>query len=196
MKCSEESKSLCYKLFTNFLTDEDDKVVLLTTVQTVRTMVDDWNFNKDTFQPFLTENVHLLLRKILPSVSLTETRLYVLNTLSDIIIQTKPLISRDLLVEILQIIPNLWEIATNNASEAILANALLRLLRNLVSSLGSQSHLTWDIAIPVVALACDPSSMQYQLLSEDGYELWGMLLQNFHPTIKSLTISSLNWCHF
>ncbi|AJV93567.1 Kap120p [Saccharomyces cerevisiae YJM1527] len=179
VKCSEESKSLCYKLFTNFLTDEDDKVVLLTTVQTVRTMVDDWNFNKDTFQPFLTENVHLLLRKILPSVSLTETRLYVLNTLSDIIIQTKPLISRDLLVEILQIIPNLWEIATNNASEAILANALLRLLRNLVSSLGSQSHLTWDIAIPVVALACDPSSMQYQLLSEDGYELWGMLLQNF-----------------
>lgn len=179
IKCSDESKRLCYELFTNILMTEEDKVVLLTCVKSLRTMIDDWNFNKDIFQPFLVNIVVILLRKLLPSVSLTETRLYILNTLSDIIIQTKPLISENLLMEVLQLVPKLWEVSTNNSSESILSNALIRLLRHLVTSLGVQSHLTWSIAIPVVAEACNPSSSHYQLLNEDGYELWGVLLQNY-----------------
>lgn len=179
VKCSEESRTLCYGFFRNILINDQDKVVLLTCVKSLRTMIDDWSFNKDTFQPFLNDIVIILLRKLLPSVSLTETRLYILNTLSDIIIQTKPLIDRKLLIEILQVVPELWEISTNNLSESILSNALLRLIRHLVSSLGPQSHLTWSIALPIVAQSCNPSSPHYQLLNDDGYELWGILLQNF-----------------
>ncbi|GMM56878.1 Kap120 protein [Maudiozyma humilis] len=179
VKCSEQSKGLCYKFFGDIFVHEKDKVVLLTVVQALRTMVDDWNFNKDTFEPYLNGTVTVLLRDILPSVSLTETRLYVLNTLTDIIIQTKPLLNKDLLIEILQSIPNLWEVSTTNASEIILSNSLLRLLRHLVSSLGSYSYLTWEIAIPLVTYSCDPSSPQYTLLNEDGFELWGALLQNY-----------------
>lgn len=181
VKCSEESKALCYNFFNDLLIGEDDKVVLLTAIQSIRTMVDDWDFNKDTFEPFLISIVTHLLRKILPSVSLTETRMYVLNTLSDIIIQTKPLINKDLLVEILQIVPNLWEIAANHTSESILSNSLLRLLRNLAGSLGSYSYLTWDIALPIISVACNPSSSHFHLLNEDGYELWASLLQNYSP---------------
>ncbi|CCF59679.1 hypothetical protein KAFR_0H02700 [Kazachstania africana CBS 2517] len=179
IKCSEESKRLCYKFFCDILMTEEDKVVLLTVLQSLRTMIDDWNFNKETFQPFLNDIVVVLLRKILPSVSLTETRLYVLNTISDIIIQTRPLINKDILIEILRIVPDLWDVATNNASESILSNSLLRLLRNLVTSLGSYSYLTWEIAIPVLSFSCNPSSAQYALLNEDGFELWSALLQNF-----------------
>lgn len=185
VKSSNESKSLCYKFLSDLLASEEDKVVLLTAVQSLRTMIDDWDFNKDIFQPHLINITTLLLRKILPSVSLTETRLYVLNTLSDIIIQTKPLISQDLLIEILQIVPKLWEVSTTNISESILSNALLRLLRHLVVSLGPESYLTWDIAIPVVALSCDPSSAQYALLNEDAFELWSSLLQNYSPDKSS-----------
>ncbi|QLL30910.1 hypothetical protein HG536_0A07250 [Torulaspora globosa] len=186
IKCSEESKKLCYGFFSNLLMNENDKVVLLTCVKSLRTMIDDWNFNKDTFQPFLVDTVTILLRKLLPSMSLTETRLYILHTLSDIIIQTKPLLSNDLLIEILQMVPKLWEISTTNSSEAILSNALIRLLRHLVASLGPQSHLTWSIALPVVAESCKPSSEHYHLLNEDGYELWGALLQNFSNQDKKL----------
>lgn len=179
VKCSEESKNFCYEYFTNLLVKEDDTVVLLTCVQALRTMIDDWNFEKNTFEPYLNGVITLLLRKILPSVALTETRLYILNTMSDIIIQTKPLISRGLLIEILQIVPELWQVSTSNVSEYILSNGLLRLMKNLVISLGPQSHLTWSISLPVVARSCDPSSPIYQLVSEDGYELWGALLQNY-----------------
>ncbi|KAK5961691.1 karyopherin KAP120 PWA37_001064 [Arxiozyma heterogenica] len=179
VKSSEKSKSLCYKFFSELLMSDDDKVVTLSAVQSLRTMVDDWNFDKDIFQPYLIDITTVLLRKVLPSVSLTETRLYVLNTLSDIIIQTKPLINQDLLVEILQIVPKLWDIANNNASESILSNALLRLIRHLVSSLGPKSYLTWDIALPILSLACDPSTSHYALLNEDGFDLWESLLQNY-----------------
>lgn len=186
IKCSDDSKKLCYEFFTKLLISEEDKVLILTCVKSLRTMIDDWNFNKDTFQPFLVDTVTVLLRKLLPSMSLTETRLYILHTLSDIIIQTKPLLSNDLLIEILQMVPKLWEISTINASEAILSNALIRLLRHLVISLGPQSHLTWSIALPVVAESCKPSSEHYQLLNEDGYELWGAMLQNFSDQDKKL----------
>lgn len=179
IKCSEESKQLCYQFFSDLLLKEEDKVVLLTCVKSLRTMIDDWNFNKGTFEPFLNKIVNILPKKLLPSVCLTETRMYILNTLSDIIIQTKPLIDKDVLLEILQLVPNLWEISTTNPTEAILSNALLRLLRNLVTSLGPQSYLTWSISLAVVADACNPSSSNYQLLNEDGYELWGSLLQNY-----------------
>ncbi|CAB4252744.1 Kap120p [Maudiozyma barnettii] len=179
VKCSEASKSLCYKFFGELLITEKDKVVLLTVVQALRTMIDDWNFDKDTFEPYLNDIITVLLREILPSVSLTETRLYVLNALTDIIIQTKPLLNKDLLIEIMQRVPSLWEVSTNNASETILSNALLRLLKHLVSSLGSYSYLTWEISIPLIRYACDPSSSQYQLLNEDGFELWSALLQHY-----------------
>ncbi|CAR28532.1 hypothetical protein ZYGR_0S01650 [Zygosaccharomyces rouxii] len=179
VKCSEDSKKLCYEYFTKLLAKESDTVVLLTCVQALRTMIDDWNFEKNTFEPYLNGVMTLLLRKVLPSVALTETRLYILNTMSDIIIQTKPLISKELLIEILQIVPELWQVSISNVSEYILSNGLLRLIKNLVTSLGSHSHLTWSTALPIVAQSCDPSSPIYQLVNEDGYELWGALLQNY-----------------
>lgn len=179
VKCSEESKKICYQYFINILSNDDDKVVQITTIQSLRTMIDDWNFKKENFQFCLDNIVKVLLTNILPNVSLTETRLYVLNTLSDIIVQTQDLISNNLLIEILQIIPKLWEISSNNINESILSNALLRLLKHLVTSLGPKSYLTWNIAIPAFTMACNPQSPQYQLLNEDGYDLWSSLLQNF-----------------
>lgn len=186
VKCSEESKNLCYKFFAEMLATEEDKVVLLTVVQSLRTMLDDWNFNKDNFEPYLNSVASLLLRKILPSVSLTETRLYVLNTMSDLIIQTKSLIGQDMLIEILQIVPNLWNVATNETTESILCNSLLRLLRHLATSLGAFSYMTWEISIPIVMTSCNPSSKDYQLLNEDGFELWSVLLQNYSPEKQQL----------
>ncbi|AMD22729.1 HHL041Wp [Eremothecium sinecaudum] len=186
VKCSSESKSSCYKLFLQLLSGDDDKVVQLSAVQALRTMIDDWDFDKHAFRPYLTDTITLLLRKTLPSVKYTETRLYVLNTLSDIVIQTKGLISNEVLLEILQLTPSLWNLANTDQAQAILANALLRLLRYLFVSLGEYSFNAWNIAIPIIQAACNPNSPQYSLLYEDGYELWGALLQDYSPTKAQL----------
>ncbi|SCU89469.1 LAFA_0E18294g1_1 [Lachancea sp. 'fantastica'] len=190
VKCSEESKQLCYKLLLQLINEENDRVIQLTAVQTLRTMVDDWNFDKRSFQPYLEDTVSLLLKRLLPSVSLTETRLYVLNTLSDVIIQTKPLISTAQLVEILQVVPALWDISIKEPSESILTNALLRLLRHCVDSLGQNSPATWETALPITQAACDPSSPHYSLLYEDGFELWQSLLQNCPSEVEAERVFS------
>lgn len=179
IKCSDSSKKLCYNYILEILRSEDDKVVLLSTTQCLRNMIDDWNFSKELFEPFLTDTVRVLLRKVLPQVSFTETRLYILNTLTDIIIQTKPLASHDLLMEIFQVVPELWQIALKSSTDHILCNGLLRMIKNVASSMGSKSNLTWDLSWEMVAVSCNPNSQQYQLLNEDGYELWSTLLQHF-----------------
>ncbi|SCV05757.1 LANO_0H14510g1_1 [Lachancea nothofagi CBS 11611] len=196
VKCSESSKQLCYKLFLQLLTGEDDRVIQLSCVQTLRTLINDWSFSKESFQPYLDSFVFVLLKKILPVVSLTETRLYVLNTLSEIIFYTKPLISKNLLVEILQAVPNLWELSVNEPSESILANALLRLLRHSVCSLGKNSTATWQIALPVTQAACNASSPQYSLLYEDGFDLWQSLLQNYSDEEQKLDSTFLEMIPF
>ncbi|CEP64088.1 karyopherin KAP120 LALA0_S10e01992g [Lachancea lanzarotensis] len=190
VKCSEESKQLCYKLLLQLINQENDRVIQLTAVQTLRTMVDDWNFDKRSFQPYLEDTVSVLLKRLLPSVSLTETRLYVLNTLSDVIIQTKPLISTTQLVEILHVVPALWEISIKEPSESILTNALLRLLRHCVDSLSQNSPATWETALPITQAACNPSSPHYSLLYEDGFELWQSLLQNCPSDVEAESVFS------
>ncbi|SSD59305.1 related to Importin beta-like protein KAP120 [Saccharomycodes ludwigii] len=192
VQCSQESRVICYDFLAQLLTSSfasNDKVIQLTAISCLRTMIDDWNFEKDKFQPFLEKYVNILLRNILPQVSMTQTRLYVLETICDLIIKTKPLIDKTTLVEILQIIPPLWEATTSvtNTSatttitnnEFILSNVLLRLLKNLVISLGEHSHLTWEISIPIVEMCCNPSSPNYTLLYEDGFELWHSLINNY-----------------
>ncbi|SCV03238.1 LAMI_0H06546g1_1 [Lachancea mirantina] len=178
VRCSTQSKQYCYQLLRKLLGEETDKVVQLTAIEALRTLIDDWNFDKKSFQPYLDDFAGLLLRKILPSVSLTETRLFVFKTLSDMIVQTKPFFSRELLFEILQIVPKLWDLSMSDPSESILANALLRLLKHSIDSLGKFSGTTWDITLPIVGIACDPSTSQYSLLYEDGFDLWLALLQN------------------
>ncbi|AAS51385.2 ACR159Cp [Eremothecium gossypii ATCC 10895] len=186
VKCSAESKDNCYKLFLQLLNEDDDKVVQLSVIQALRTMVGDWDFQKESFAPYLNDFVVVLLRKVLSSVQYTETRLYVLNTLSDIIIQNKDSISNPLLMEVLQIVPGLWDLASSDQTQSILANALLRLLRYLSISLGAYSYNAWGAAIPIVETVCNPSSLHYSLLYEDGFELWSALLQNFDPTKAQL----------
>ncbi|AET41587.1 karyopherin KAP120 Ecym_8309 [Eremothecium cymbalariae DBVPG len=196
VKCSADSKVHCYDFFLELLTNDSDKVVQLTVVQSLRTMVGDWDFDKDQFQPYLDEFVTTLLRNILPSTKYTETKLYVLNTLSDIVIQNKGVIGNKLLMEILQIVPELWNVVANDDTQSILANALLRLLRYLLISLGGYSHAAWSAAIPALELSCNPSSCHFSLLYEDGYELWSALLQNFDPSMAALDsrLIDIVWC--
>lgn len=155
-------------------------------------MVDDWDFNKNTFEPYLTDFVTIFLHDLLPNVSLTETRLYVLNTLTDIVIQTKPLVNKQLLIQILDVIPKFWELASTDPTESILANVLLRLLRYLALALGKYSFATWDISLTIIEVACNPSSSHFSLLFEDGLELWHALLQNYDPKENTLDERFIN----
>lgn len=195
-KTTDHSKQQCYQFFLHMFKTESDRVVQLSVVQALRTMIDDWDFKKGDFEPYLETFVTIFLQQLIPGVSLTETRLYVLNTLTDLIIQTKPLVNKQLLMQILEIVPKFWELACNDPTESILANVLLRLLRYLAISLGKYSYATWDISLMIIEAACNPSSSHSSLLLEDGLELWLSLLQNYDPNEKALDQRFLTFTPF
>jgi len=175
IQCSRESRINIYKLLINFLNPDNqinDKVVKIASIQTLRNVIDDWDFNKYDFKPFLNDFVKLLL-SLLSEMSLTESKLYILNTLAVLIEKSNPLVDYQTLINILMIIPNYWEASDN---EPILKNSLLRVMKSLIVSLNENSVETHAISISLIKSCCSQSDV-YSLLSEDGYDLWLVLLQ-------------------
>ncbi|SGZ48875.1 CIC11C00000003126 [Sungouiella intermedia] len=182
VNCSRESRVDIYKLLINFMQPDNkinDKVVKLTAVQTLRTVINDWDFNKQDFQPFLKEFVVLCIG-MLKEMGYTESKLYILDSLSALVERCNPLIDQESLISILQVVPPFWEKATVDGSEeSILKASLLRVLKNLVIALNQNSPETHFITIPLIKSCCTQSSEYYYLLAEDGYELWLSVLQYY-----------------
>jgi hypothetical protein len=179
-----------YALLLEFLNPQNpinDKVVMLTAIQALKTLITDWDFNKELFAPFIKPFTTHLLR-LTSQMELTESKLFLLNTISDLIYRTNPLISEAELDQLLAIVPAFWD-NSNDSNELILKNSLLRILKNLIMSLNQNSHITWEIALPLISVCCSPTSEYHTLLSEDGYELWLSILQ-FYPANQSLEMNS------
>lgn len=182
VNCSRESRVDIYKLLINFMQPDNkinDKVVKLTTVQTLRTVINDWDFNKQDFQPFLKDFVFLCI-DMLKEMSYTESKLYILDTLSALVERCNPLIDQASLISILQVVPPFWEKSGNDGNdESILKTSLLRVLKNLVIALNQNSTETHFITIPLIKSCCTQNSEYYSLLAEDGYDLWLAILQYY-----------------
>lgn len=183
VNCSRESRVGIYKLLITFLQPDNkinDKVVKLTAIQTLRTVINDWDFNKQDFQPFLKDFVALSIG-MLNDMSFTESKLYILGTLSTLVERCNPLIDQPTLISILQIVPEYWKSSSEANEELILKTSLLRVLKNLVIALNQNSSETHFITVPLIKSCCTTTSEYYSLLSEDGYELLLALVQ-YHPT--------------
>lgn len=179
--CSDSSKIEIYKLLLTLLSTDDqahDQVVKLSSIQCLRVMTDDWDFNKRSFEPFLSSFIENSI-KFLDQLAFTESKLYILQTLAVIIERCNPLINYQTLLSLSSIIPKYWQISESE-QENILKNSLIRILKNLVISLNENSTATHEIAFPLVESCCKGDSANYQLLSEDAFELWLSIVQ-FYP---------------
>ncbi|RLV89904.1 Importin beta-like protein [Spathaspora sp. JA1] len=178
VQCNRDSRISIYKLLLNFLQPNNpinDRVVKIATIQTLRIVVDDWDFNKHDFQPFLNDFVKLLV-DLLNEMTLIESKLYIFNTLAVLIERCNPLVDYQTLINILQIIPKYWNFSTSD-NQPIIKSSLCRALKSLIISLNENSVETHSISIPLIQTCCGETSEFYILLSEDGYDLWLALLK-------------------
>lgn len=170
-----------YQMLLNFQDSSNpinDKVVKLSSIQTLNSILSDWDFKKPLIKPYISKFIKNLLN-LINEMELTESKLFLLNTIAILISKTNELITLEELKDLLNIIPKFWDYS-NNSNELILKNSLLRILKNLIISLNNDSYLTWEISIPLIKVSCDSNSQFYSMLSEDGFELWLTLLQ-FYP---------------
>lgn len=182
VNCSAQSRVLVYKLLLSFLQSDNtkinDKVVKLTAVQTLRTVVGDWDFNKHDFLPYLGDFVNCMIA-LLDSVHFTESKLFVIDTLATLVEKCNPLMDRTVLMSILSIVPAFWERSNSVPEESILQTSLLRMLTHLVVALNGHSPETHFITLPLIKECCTQSSCHYSLLAEDGFDLWLAVLQHY-----------------
>lgn len=185
--CSRESRVAIYKLLISFLQPEkiNDKVVMLTAVQTVTAVITDYDFNKHDFQPFLKDFVALSIG-LLKDMAYTESKLYIFKTLCVLVERCNPLIDEPTLISILQVVSASWD-----KEESILKTHLLRLLKNLVVALNGNSDQTHYIAFPLVNACCSENSEYYSLLSEEGFDLWLLLVQYYPVSEPSDKVTGL-----
>lgn len=194
-----------YKFLLTLISEpENDKVVKLTSIQTLKYLLDDWEFRKGDFRPFIDENVkHLLM--VLDSLETIESKIFTLNTMSLLLERTNPLIDEKVLIEIVTVVPILWQ-KSNNSNEMIIKNSLLRILKDLIMSLNENSNLIHDIVVPLIPICCDSKSEYYSLLCEDGLELWSSIMKTlpskevsatsklFDPILLEILVNCLiNW---
>lgn len=179
--CSPESRVEVYKFLLELLSDTNktnDQVVKLSSIQCLRTIIDDWDFNKHDFKPYLNLYIEYLI-KILDQMNFTESKLFILKTLAVMIERCNPLVDYDVLVALLSVVPKYWEYA-DSQQEDILKNSLIRILKNLIICLNENSVLAHNVSVSLIKGCCDSNKQEnYQLLSEDGYDLWLSLVQFF-----------------
>lgn len=196
VNCSRESRVQIYKLLLSFLqssnTKVNDKVVKLTAVQTLRIVVNDWDFNKHDFSSFLGDFVTVLIA-FLADMQFTESKLYIIDTLTTLVEKCNPLMDQQVLMSILDIVPKFWERSNAVPEESILQTSLLRMLNQLVIALNANSPETHFITLPLIKECCTQTSAHYALLSEDGFDLWLSVLQHY-PLNQELSKELASYC--
>ncbi|ODV87032.1 hypothetical protein CANARDRAFT_6592 [[Candida] arabinofermentans NRRL YB-2248] len=177
IECSKETRLSIYELILSLLENKEinDKVVKLTALQTLQHLIDDWEFRKYDFLPYLNITIKSIMN-LLNELELTESKLFVLKILSILIERTNPLISQEILIDIISVIPNMWE-SSNNSNEMIIKNMLMRVLRDVCNSLNNNSDKIHHIVLPLIPICCDDQSSYNSLLCEDGFELWSVVLK-------------------
>jgi hypothetical protein len=184
-KTDSEIRIKIYEFVSTLLSDSNnDAIIKLTAIQTLKYLIDDWEFRKRSFIPF-TSNIIQQSLSLLNSSNTIECKTFILSFLSILIERNTPLIEDDVLIDIVKLIPILWE-NSNNPNEMIIKNSLLRILKDLVNALNKNSYKIHEIVIPLIPYCCDPKSDYYSLLCEDGLELWSSIMK----TIDASTILS------
>ncbi|CAI6002588.1 unnamed protein product, partial [Closterium sp. NIES-65] len=186
-----------YQALISLLPDED-LVVQLTAVSSLRTLIDDVHFYEDQFAPFLDTAVQLLFR-CLQQVSEFDSQLQIVNVVSLIIermgekivsefdsqLQIVNVVS--LIIErmgekivpladkILSCLPQVWE---QSEGQPLLRIQVMQALQRLIVSLGPQSPISYPLLFPILRYSTDISQPDELNMLEDGLQLWQATLRH------------------
>ncbi|CAI8005956.1 Importin-11 [Geodia barretti] len=165
------SPSLLTSIYFNLLAvlrPQEDLVIRLTAADSLRLVIDDFEFSAEEFSPYLADCVQLLVQ-LLCTVSQPDTKLRVLTVLSILMERMESHIQPHI-PTLLQCLPSLWETSTQENS-SLLRIGVLNTLTNIVRGLGPLSIQLHEFVLPVVHLATDVNTPEHVYLMEEGLDL-------------------------
>ncbi|KTW32847.1 hypothetical protein PNEG_04338 [Pneumocystis murina B123] len=174
-KSSKNIQSNIYTIFERFLDpyeESNDLVVQFTASMSLKQCLDEWDFEKEQFYPYLKNILDSLLH-LINRCKLSDSKLKILEVINIIIERMGQHIS-PYIQSIVDILPSLWE----NSEEGHLIKAIIIVtLTKLIKSLREESEKYHPLVIQLIKYSIGSSLNAYIYLMEDSLELWHVLLQ-------------------
>ena len=173
IKLSSENRPLVYELLCQCLQPSEDLVIRLQATLTLKAVMDDIHFEKETYLPFL--NFHFgLLCQLLKQVEECDTKIKVLSVLS-FLIERVDIHIRPFCAQLADYLPFLWQ---ESADYNMLRCSIVTAFHHLVKSFGAQSINYHSFLMPVIHYSTDSTNPASVYLLEDGLDLWNITVQN------------------
>ncbi|XP_063982373.1 importin-11 [Diachasmimorpha longicaudata] len=173
VKFSGDLRPDFYKMMTEALGPEQDLVVRIEASDTLKRALDDWQFDRAEFGPYL-ETLFTLLFNLLREATECDTKMQVLYVMSFMIERIGEKI-KPYLVPFTNYLPSLWQISEDHN---MLRCAIISTLVHYEKALGPESIILEPVVIGMIALSCDMNQDAHVYLLEDGLQLWLALLEN------------------
>ena len=173
--------------FVALLESNAELGVKIGAVNSLKALVDDWDFDAASFQEFQTRSINAIYALIY-CCQTTESRLMLLQTVIKIAERAEARIGSSL-QEVLSPIPQMWDTALDS-EEGLWRTALLNLLDTLVQVCGfeheSAQRLLPPIVIPLILYSTDTQNKDQVYLCEDATKLWAAVMKSipsFSPVL-------------
>lgn len=172
---SDKGRIIVYKIFQHLLKSKDetnDRIVRITAARNFKCVVDDFNFNDESFVPYASDILSGIMA-LAREVDATETKIVILETIRS---ATNRLESRivPFADEIISMLASLWEVSDG---EYILKQSIFNNLSTIVISLQSASDRYYSLIIPLIANSISPNENTKDYLLEDVLDLWVNILE-------------------
>ncbi|KZF24473.1 ARM repeat-containing protein [Xylona heveae TC161] len=174
VKISTSNRHLVYQIFQHLLDAADpynDQVVRLTAGKQFKNVADEWEFEPNGFMPYATEILGRIMA-LIEEVSLTETKMTLLNTVSVIVERLEYRIS-PYADKIVSLLPSLW---MQSGEEHLMKQAILTILTRLITSMKDDSRRYHEMILPLIKSAVEPESETRVYLLEDALDLWASII--------------------
>ena len=169
------------------LESEAELGIKIATVNSLKALVDDWDFDPDTFQEYQTRSISAIYALIYRCRT-TESRLMLLQTVIKIAERAEARIVTSL-QQLLSPIPQMWDTSLDS-EEGLWRTALLNLLDTVVQVCGfeheSAQVLLPPIVIPLILYSTDTQNKDQVYLCEDATKLWAAVMKSipsFSPVL-------------
>ncbi|KTW26114.1 hypothetical protein T552_03008 [Pneumocystis carinii B80] len=174
-KSSKNIQNNIYTIIERFLgpyEESNDLIVQFTASMSLKQCVDELDFEKEQFYPYLKNILDGLLH-LINRCKLSDSKLKVLEVINIIIERMGQQIS-PYIQSIVDILPSLWE----NSEEGHLIKAtVIVTLTKLIKSLREESGKYHPLVMQLIRYSIGSSMNTYIYLMEDALELWHALLQ-------------------
>lgn len=156
-----------YEMCGILLKSSEDVVVRLTASQTLKTVMEDFDFCPDTFLPYL-EHIFMQLYSLLKEVEECESKMNILKIMSFIIEKMSRSI-RDHANDLVGYLPILWNESGENY---LLKTVILSTMREIINALGGIPDVLITFIYSVLTCSTNVEDDLHVYLIDEGLELW------------------------